>query len=626
MWNELRRRLGRTLVTAFGLAAGVGLVMGIIGVSQGLTDAQNRVLSPLSTVGTDIIVTRTVAATTSTATTTTTTPSFGGAGAGGGGGAFAGGAGAGGAGAGGTGAGAGGGGFFARGDRGINASTLNAADSKEQQLLSANSSVLTDLKNLGAPGTKYSHDFFVPGTLVTFPSQAVSVVSKVSGVSSAVGALSLQALHETGTVPKITASFTTGGQTISQTIKPPTLTAAQQAAERSCVQSLLQKEFGSTGTSGSGGSGFTPGTGRTSTGGGGSTSTGRPNFSGFSSNPAFEKCLTPAQVSYNEKVTVPQQTIQEIITPPTTNLQDSSYTVAGVNPSNSTSGIITKTQLVKGSWFGATPTVEVLVASSYAQQKKLSVGSTLTINATGYKVIGIVNPTLTGDTADVYFDLTTLQKLSSASGNVNEVLVSVNKADNVNAVAKAIEKELPGATVLTSKTLADQVSGSLSNAHKLANDLGGALAVVVLLAAFLIAMLLTLSSVAKRVREIGTLRAIGWTRGKVVRQIVGETLGIGVIGAVVGVAVGVIVCSIIGAIGPGLSVTTSGLAVGASTLQSSAHNVASSSTIVHLNAPIQAISIILGVAGALVGGLIAGIAGGWRAARLVPASALRDIG
>ena len=79
-WNELRRRWSRTVVTAIGLAAGVGLVMGIVGVSDGLTQAQNKVLSPLSSVGTDIIVTRTVDATPvsstgSTTTTTTTTPS-----------------------------------------------------------------------------------------------------------------------------------------------------------------------------------------------------------------------------------------------------------------------------------------------------------------------------------------------------------------------------------------------------------------------------------------------------------------------------------------------------------------------------------------------------------------------
>ena len=73
-WNELRRRFGRTLVTSLGLALGVGLVMGIVGVSEGLSDAQNRILSPLGSVGTDIIVTRTVAPTTSQTTTTTTTP------------------------------------------------------------------------------------------------------------------------------------------------------------------------------------------------------------------------------------------------------------------------------------------------------------------------------------------------------------------------------------------------------------------------------------------------------------------------------------------------------------------------------------------------------------------------
>ncbi len=86
-WNELRRRWSRTVVTAIGLAAGVGLVMGIVGVSNGLTQAQNKVLSPLSSVGTDIIVTRTVAATSTSnsasTTTTTTTPAGGGFGGGG---------------------------------------------------------------------------------------------------------------------------------------------------------------------------------------------------------------------------------------------------------------------------------------------------------------------------------------------------------------------------------------------------------------------------------------------------------------------------------------------------------------------------------------------------------------
>ncbi|MEA2683195.1 MAG: hypothetical protein QOK05_1523, partial [Chloroflexota bacterium] len=182
--NELRRRWGRAVVTALGLAAGVGLVMGIIGVSAGLSEAQNHALSPLSTVGTDIIVTRTVGATASTAASPSpSTSTGGGPGGGPGGGGFFGGGGGGG-----------------RNGGGIAAATsLNAAD--QAALLNANSSVLTDLSKLGPAGTTFTHDFFVPGTLITFPDAAIQDVASVSGVQQAVPGLSLQALHETGTVP-----------------------------------------------------------------------------------------------------------------------------------------------------------------------------------------------------------------------------------------------------------------------------------------------------------------------------------------------------------------------------------------------------------------------------------------
>ena len=601
-WNELRRRWGRTLVTAFGLAAGVGLVMGIIGVSQGLSDAQNSVLSPLGSVGTDIIVTRTVAPTTSQTTTTTTIPSRGF-----GGGSFP-------AGGGGGFTGGGGGGFFARGVPGAS----SADSSQAATLLNNNASVITDLAKLGPAGTQFTHDFFVPGTLITFPSVAIGDVAKIPEVTSAVGALSLEALHESGTVPKITDTYKTGGQTISTTVKPPKLTTAQTAAERACVTKLLQKTFGS-------GTGTT--TGGTFPRGGGSGG-GRPNFGGFGSNPAFEKCLTPAQISYQQNVVVPEQTITRVLNPPTTNTATSSYSVAGVDPTNETTGLITKSQLVKGAWFTSGPADEVLVNTAYASTKGLKVNGTVTINSKSYRIVGLVSPTLTGNVADIYFPLSTMQSLASAPGYVNEVLVSVKSASEVAAVTAAIKKELPGATVLTSKTLADSVSGSLNNAHKLANDLGGVLAIVILLAAFLIAGLLTLSSVAKRVREIGSLRAIGWTRGQVVRQVMAETVGIGIVGGVIGVAIGVGVCAVIAAVGPGLSVTSTGLAVSASKLSGlvGLSNTGTVTSIVHLSAPVHATTILLAFAGALVGGLIAGIIGGWRAARLAPASALRDLG
>ncbi|HWC33931.1 MAG TPA: ABC transporter permease [Mycobacteriales bacterium] len=568
LWSELRHRLGRTLVTALGLAAGVGLVMAIIGVSAGLSRAQDKVLSPLSSVGTDLVVTRTVAPTTNPKPQASPTAARGG--------------------------------FFGGGQGGFSqASQLNSADT--DALLQANSTVLTDLSKLGPAGTKFTHDFFLPGTLITFPSQATTVVASLPGVSSAVGALTLSAVHETGTVPKIVASLKTGSHTVKATTTPPRPTAAQLATMFACFQK----------------SGLT---GRPQGGA-------RPRQNLFSDKRALA-CLPPAYRSYVTRVVVPAMTIRRVVAPPSTDTNTSTYTVGGVDATNPNTGLVTRDQVTKGGWYDTRADHEVLVNTAYASTHKLRVGDSITINSGAYSVVGLVKPTLTGNVADLYFDLPTLQSLATNDGRINEVLVAVKNSDQVGAVSAAIHRALPGAQVLTAKDLADQVSGSLANAHKLATNLGAALAVVALLAGFVIAGLLTLSNITKRVREIGSLRAMGWSRGLVVRQILAETVSIGVIGGVMGIALGAAICGIIDAVGPSLSVTSSGLQVGASTV-SSLLNQSTSDTItsaIKLNAPIELTAIILGFFGALVGGVLAGVVGGWRAARLAPATALRDFG
>lgn len=573
VWRELRHRLGRTVVTALGLAAGVGLVMAITGVSTGVSRAQNKVLSPLSSVGTDLIVTRTVAPTTSTSPAPSSTPSTTSAG------------------------------FFGRGaGQGLlaDASKLDASD--QAALVQANSSVITDLSKLGPPGTKFTHDFFVQGTLITFPDQAISVLSKLSGVTSAVGALSMSAVHESGTVPKIVASITTGSRTETVS-KPTSFTAADLASTLACVQrSGVSLEAHSAGSHTSGSTAL--------------------------SNAVVVHCLPAKDRDYYTRVVVPAETIHQVISPPSTDTKTTTYTVGGVNASNPTTGLVTRSQLKKGHWFDRNASHELLVNTAYASTHQLSVGNSLTINGTTYSIVGLVAPTLTGNVADLYFDLPTLQNLSTSAGRVNEVLVSVKDASQVSAVAAAIHKALPGAQALTSKDLADQVSGSLANAHKLANDLGAALAIVVLLAAFAIAVLLTLSNITKRVREIGSLRAMGWSRGLVVRQILAETIGIGVLGGLLGIAIGAMICGVIDAVGPSLSVSSSGLSVGASSASAlfGQATSGSSSSSVSLTAPIEVSSILLSFFGAMVGGGLAGALGGWRAARLSPADALRDLG
>src|SRR5207248_9676146 len=109
----------------------------------------------------------------------------------------------------------------------------------------------------------------------------------------------------------------------------------------------------------------------------------------------------------------------------------------------------------------------------------LKVGSTSPINGKTCTVVGLVDPSLKGNTADLYFPIATLQGLAGKTGRLNEVLVKARDSASVDKVAKAVAEVVPGAKVVTTKSLADQVTGSLADTKSIADRFGGALAVIV---------------------------------------------------------------------------------------------------------------------------------------------------
>lgn len=479
MLSELRRRRGRTLLTALGLGIGVGLVITVSALSNGLDSAQAKVLKPLTGVGTDMSVTRPLKISSS-------------------------------------------GGF----------PQLTAKE--RQELQQENGGGRLDFTKL-KPGTKFSRDVFNSTSQLSFPASQVTKVASLSGVSGAAGGLTLSVAHITGTVPTQTSQ----------------------------------------------GGGFGSGPPR-----GGGT------FAG------------PRGINF------------------------SPITVSGVAQSKPDLGAITSGEVTSGRYFSAGTSREAILNVSYARRKGIGLGDKVTVGSKKFTVVGLAETPIGGQSADVYVKLSQLQALSGRAGRVNTVYVRATSAGQVDAVAKSIKASFSGSSVTTAQTLANSVSGSLKDARSLTGKLGMALEIVGLLGAILIASLLTLASVSKRVRELGTLKALGWSRWLVVRQVSGESLLQGLLGGVFGITLGLAGAAAITALAPSLTATFASAASSAFRGpgpfgQGAVSNAAS--TTVHLSAPVSLGVIALAVLLAVLAGLVSGAAGALRASRLRPADALRHI-
>ncbi|MFF4904087.1 ABC transporter permease [Streptomyces sp. NPDC001260] len=316
------------------------------------------------------------------------------------------------------------------------------------------------------------------------------------------------------------------------------------------------------------------------------------------------------------------------------NFSVNSYSVAGIDVTNQDLGPLATSKITSGTTFTSAQTNAkvAVVSKSFAKTKKYKVGSTFKISGTKFTVIGIATPDSSESTTDVFVPLKQAQTLGDAKNKVTTIYVKATDSQQISAVKKAIQSNISGTTVTTSADLASTVSGSLSTASDLATSVGKWLSIAVLAAAFLVAALLTSSAVSRRVREFGTLKALGWPSRKVTRQVVGESMVNGLIGGALGIALGLAAAYAVTAISPkltaqlgssgggGMGGPGGGPGGGGPGQQS-----ASSTMQIALTAPVSLTTIALAVGLAVTGGLIAGAMGGWRASRMRPADALRSV-
>ncbi|MFW6125593.1 MAG: ABC transporter permease [Chloroflexota bacterium] len=236
------------------------------------------------------------------------------------------------------------------------------------------------------------------------------------------------------------------------------------------------------------------------------------------------------------------------------------------------------------------------------------VGDSIELEGTPVDVVGIYSSALWGK--DIFMDLRTAQELLDMDGRVSMVAVFADTSSAVEDVANEVQSNYPGATVIPLGGLQGQAADYIQRQQEgLLESLDDDLSMIrtfgfrLILEASIIGALLIFGlmfyTVRERTKEIGTLKALGFSGSEIMRQFLYEGVSIGLIGAAIGIALAAIAASLLSRwlLGPTEALSVSaGVTLGA---------------------------IILGLGVAIATSALGSLYPAWRASRVSPMEALR---
>ena len=266
-----------------------------------------------------------------------------------------------------------------------------------------------------------------------------------------------------------------------------------------------------------------------------------------------------------------------------------------------------KDHIVTGTWLPS-PTASLMgmelarsmSATPASQVALLSNDVDGVMNAVDVKLAGTLAAPTQGEKKLVLLPLAAGQELLRMPRQATEIAVAVNDLAEVDAVAARVRAALgPEFEVHTWKELAPVAKDVVETQN-------AALGIITIIFLFVILMGLAnalLTSVLERVREIGTMLALGARRRQVLAMFVMEAAMLGVAGALLGCAIGSV---IVGALAlNGITLVTPGASIGQ-----------------HLVPFVELSFLGRMVALCTVGAVAASLWPAWRASRLRPVEAL----
>jgi putative ABC transport system permease protein len=223
-----------------------------------------------------------------------------------------------------------------------------------------------------------------------------------------------------------------------------------------------------------------------------------------------------------------------------TKIGDTSVMVVGVDPKEEIK-IKTWWKVNQGKYLEQPD--QALVGAIAAEILKLNIGDVIPLDGASVTVAGILEETGSNDDYQVFVPIDTLQKAFSREGLVSSVDIrALCNACPVEIIADGINKDIPGVRAVAVKQIAATEMGMMEKMSKFMLTLAG-----ITLAVGLFGVVNTMmTSVNERIKDIGIMRAVGASRGQIVKAFIYEAIIIGIIGGVLGYVVGTLLAYIAG--------------------------------------------------------------------------------
>ncbi|MBI5947861.1 MAG: ABC transporter permease [Chloroflexi bacterium] len=178
---------------------------------------------------------------------------------------------------------------------------------------------------------------------------------------------------------------------------------------------------------------------------------------------------------------------------------------------------------------------EVLLGDEAAAQLGVAPGDPLKLADHSFQVVGVYHTGEKFEDNGGKASLTTVQEIAAKPGSLSVVYVYVVPGTDVGKVADAIEKAVPLAASIVDIDDYDKVD----QGFRIIEALNAAIIVIAVGVGAIGVMNTMVMSVYERTREIGVLRAVGWSGFRVLRMIVTESLLLCLVAAIAGTALGV---------------------------------------------------------------------------------------